>query len=319
MYLSISIVRMQLRYAGILWRDFVPVAHSFVELSREGENKVTIPFVAGKSKLSDEGIAKTLVVRNIDVLGPTPYIGGTVNVAVGLFASVANDYFDNLVGVLESFSDALGGKALSESLNLIEPLKDGAESLLGIGDLRPIVGVQNGFDSADETGLGALTTGFYAVVNVDESENFGDWLHFRDEQLMAEYKDGTVRPVEFDYVVFRIEATSDMPDYRRFPTLNRLKSKVLEAAVADPKLRSKAYREALAAFDLAVFEDADLVGAHRVQIREGIRAEVKQIVSLDAPAKIAEVIDGTVEKSIALSAKHGPSWDRALMKAKRIS
>ncbi|MFB9959028.1 hypothetical protein [Agromyces bracchium] len=293
----------------------------FVELSREGENKVTIPFVAGKSKLSDEGVEKTLVVRNVEILGPTPYIGGTVNVAIGLVASVANDYFDNLVGVLESFSDALGGKALSESLNMVEPLKEGAESLLGIGDLRPIVGVQNGFDAAEDGGIGVLKTGLYAVVNVDESENFGPWLPYQNDQLMAEYKDGKTRPVDFDYLVFRIEATGEMPDYRRFPTLNRLKSKVMEAAIADPKLRSKAYKDAIAAFDLAVLADADLVGAHRVQIRDGIRKEVRQIVGVDSSAQSVELDTkkGARSKSIAASAKFGPKWDRAVLMARRIT
>lgn len=100
-YIQISMARMQLKFDGFLFKEYYPVLHSFVELSRQGEDRVMVPFVAGPAHLAElASHAEQLIVnQSVPVLGPTPYLGGDVKLAAGLCAAQSQDYLDGLLGV----------------------------------------------------------------------------------------------------------------------------------------------------------------------------------------------------------------------------
>ncbi len=314
-YVKVTLARMQLRDSRFLNREYYPVVHSFVELSRQGADRVTVPFIAGPAQLSDlgKGEEQVILAKNVDLIGPTPYIGGNLNIAIGLCAAVAKDYLDNLLGVLGSISGVVGGTALTGVLSVIEPLKDGAESLLGMSaQVKLKVGVVNGFSptTARDTGGSAnaneyqLLDGYYALINVDENNGIGDWLYFEDGRLLAEYDTGERLPVHEDHLVFRISQYESMPDWSRIPGLNKIRTAVIDAAINEG-LNSKAYQEQFAAFKRNVVANADLVKADRVRIVQGLEDEASEFARGEAPVELhAEADPG---QTLAATAARGPS------------
>jgi hypothetical protein len=317
-YVKVSIARMQLKDARFLHKVYYPIVHSFVELSRQGADRVTIPYVAGPAQLSDlaKGSEEVVLAKNVDVCGPAPYIGGEINVAIGLCAAVAKDYLDNLLGVLGSLSGVVGGTALTSALNVIEPLKSSAESLLGRSDdVQLKVGLINTFSptgvaSADggNTNQGQLLDGFYALVNVDEAEAYGPRLHFEDGQLLRVDGDQR-RPITEDHLVFQISQYDAMPDWSRFPALAAVRLAVLKAAATEG-LEGDDYRKQFGAFKGAVLENADLVASDRVIIIRGLEEEAKAYAGGPQPSASRRGPASTtpsLAEGLAATAKRGPS------------
>lgn len=318
-YVKVTLARMQLRDSRFLNKEYYPLVHSFVELSRQGADRVTVPFVAGPAQLSDlgKGEEQVILAKNVDLIGPTPYIGGNLNVAIGLCAAVAKDYLDNLLGVLGSISGVVGGTALTSALNMIEPLKSGAESLLGMSkQVKLKVGLVNGF-SPTATGGGGVTVnsdehqlldGYYALVNIEESSGFGDWLHFTDGQLLVEYANGDRLPVKEDHLVFQISQYDSMPDWNRIPGLNEARLAVLDAAIKDG-LDSANYAERFAAFKSLVAGNADLVASDRLIILKGLESEASDYAQGKAPIELHGNLDAA--EALAATAARGPSVNDA--------
>jgi hypothetical protein len=314
-YIKVSIARMQLRDRRFLHKVYYPVVHSFVELSRQGADRVTVPFIAGPSQLADlaKGSEDVILTKNVDVCGPAPYIGGEVNVAIGLCAAVAKDYLDNLLGVLGSLSALVGGTALTSALNIIEPLKSGAESLLGrSADVQLKVGLIDTFsprsgspDYNSDPEPGLLLDGFYALVNVDEAQGLGPRLHFEDGQLVV--KNGDVpASVSPDHLVFRIAQYEKMPDWSRFPKLAQARLDVLRAAALGG-LEGDEYRKQFGSFKAVVIENVDLVASDRVIIIRGLEEEAKAYGGSPGPTTAS--VD--LAAGLAATAKRGPSVDEA--------
>ena len=311
-YVEVKLSRMHLRYDGFLNKEYYPLAHSFVELAREGSDRVIVPCVAQPKQLSTaagEGNEDLIVVQNIPLMGPTPYIGGAVSVAIGLCAAERRDYLDDLLGVLGSLSGIVGGTALTGALNVIAPLKEGAESLLRLSDKVQLrLGVINGFSpttggrSGDES---ALLDGYYAVIGVDERENNGPLLQFRNNQLLVEYKDSGIRPVTQDHLVFEIIQHDVLADWSRIPGLYAARQKVHDAAI-NKGLDSDAYRHAFGAFKLAIVASADLTAADRVIIVDAMAKQAEQFanyppVDLHGPADPATVLAEMAALGLSLS------------------
>ena len=323
-YVQFRLRRMRLRYAGFLHKEFYPVVHSFVEVSRKGANRVTVPYVAGPGQLSelDKGEEQVILTQNVDLIGPTPYIGGTVNLAVGLCAAQAKDYLSNLVGVMGSLSDVLGTNPLTSVLAIVEPLKGAAESFLGLdGQVQLKIGTTNGFaeprgDARDNAGdntnsdESVLVDGLYALVAVPEKDGWGPWFQWAGGELRVQFNNGKVTPVEHDYLVFEITQSPEMPDWSRLPDLNK-KAETVQTVAAKDGLDADSYREAFAALKVAVIESADLIDSDRVRIIRGTEKQAK-----DLSDRLGEPPDGLGlrgEKATALgrAVDAGPSIEMA--------
>jgi hypothetical protein len=319
-YIQVRLRRMRLQYAGFLHKEFYPVVHSFIDLSRKGANRVTLPYVAGPGQLAelDKGEEQVIISQNVDLIGPTPYIGGTVNVAVGLCAAQAKDYLGNLVGVLGSLSTVLGTNPLTSVLTIVEPLKGAAESFLGLdGQVQIKIGRSNGFAEPKKSRRAAstdgdesvLTDGLYALVNVPEKDGWGPHLHWADGELRIAFNDGTVRPVENDYLVFEITQSPEMPDWNRLPDLNKKAENVLTVAAKDG-IESDGYHEAFAALKVAVIESADLIDSDRVRIIRGTQKQAKDLAE-GVPARRGLGVRGRRGTALARAVTAGPSIEEA--------
>jgi hypothetical protein len=313
-YVSVTLARMMLKHSGVLWKEFYPVVHSFIELSREDANEVIIPFVSSSAmpQLTENG--GRVIQQNIDLLKSTPYIGGNLNVGVGLFAAQSADYLKNLLDVLGSFSKVVGGTTISGALNVVEPLKDGVESLLGIsGKINFKLGSINGFKPSESSppisnpDEHRLIDGYYAAINVAEGTYSAHDLSFQDGVLRHPDSDGTLAEVAEEYLVYRISQSMEMPNWARIPGLFDARNDVLNAAINEGK-ESEKYRREVAAFKTAVTRNVDLVRSDRVRIIIGMERDVDEIMS-GAPIELHEDQDPDVV--LASMVAKGPSIEEA--------
>lgn len=289
-YVRISVARMQLTYDRVLYKDYYPVVHSFVELSREGAGNPVVPFVVGPANLAElsQSHENQILIQNVPILSETPYIGSDVKLALALCATQSNDYLKNLLDILGSMSKIVGGVSLTTAMTVIEPLKSGAESLLGLNEKVTMkIGLINTFKQATSdlmtnSAEDALLDGYYALVNIRESENFGNWLHFHDGQLLVECAGQKYLPVTADHIVFQISQTPKMESWSRIAGLNDAKLKVFNAGLATGA-ESADYKEAVIAFKQLVVANADLVQADRIAIIRGLDKMVSDILNGRAP------------------------------------
>jgi hypothetical protein len=312
-YVSLSVARMRLKYGGVLWKDFYPMVHSFVELAREGANEVTVPFVSS-SLFEDQRDTGRIIAQNFDLLRPTPYIGGNLNVAVGLFAAEERDYLKNLVDVLGSLSGLIGGTTISGALNILNPLKSGAEALLGMSDgLQMKIGIVNSFrPDAAPLRPGAfdehqLVDGLYALVNVAEKENYGPWLSFENGVLTVEYKGGRHQEVDQDYLVLRIAQSDEMTEWARIPGLYEARKSIL-ATVINDGMENDSYRKAWASFKSSLVQNADLLKTDRARIILSLQAEAESYAAKPPVGIHGEADEDTVLQNML---KNGPAVEEA--------
>jgi len=328
-YVQVRMKLMRLQYDGFVTKRFYPVVHSFVDMSRKGAGRLTVPYVAGPGQLAelDTGQQQVIVSKNVDLIGPTPYIGGTVNVALGLCAAEAKDYLDNLVGVMGSISSVIGTNPLTAVLPMIEPLKGAAEAFLGLdGQVQLKLGVTNGFAEAPASAPAPdqaapapapapnldgsnLFDGIYAVVGVDENQGWGPWLHWENGQLRVEMSGVGVQPVTLDHIVFELTQASEMPDWERMPDLNARAEAVMTIAARDG-VDASGYRDAFAALKIAVIESPDLIDSDRVRIVRGVEARAKQL-ALGTPAPDGALGLQGAGPALARAVRSGPSVEDA--------
>lgn len=292
-YVQITVKRMFLRDARNFWKEKSPVAHSFVSLQREGAGEVTIPFIVDAGKLGeiDPDAAQLIIVKNIDVMPPTPYIGESIEVGIGLCAAVSRDYLKNLLGVLGSLSAVVGSTPLTSALNIVPTLKDAAEQFLGIGDdVELRIGVVNGFNpnvGADADGsidMAALKTGVYALVAAPADSNIQKVLEYRDGELLYRASDAQLYRVEFDHLVFEISQSKERSAWGAFSDLLTQKKVVLDAASNGNLDENQAYKDAMAVFKKTVVGSADLTEVDRIRIWKGLEKLALQYAGDDGQA-----------------------------------
>lgn len=294
-YVQVRLRRMQLEYGRIAWADFEPIAGAFVELSRDGQDRVTTPFLAGREALP--GYQKTeehlILTQNVPVIPYTPYSGGDLRVAIGLSAAKSNDYLSNLLGVMSKLSTVVGGTAYEAAVGVADTLADAASSLLGVKkDVQLRVGAVNSFSQhqpadgePDQDDEATLLTGVYAIVNTNRRD-IGPALAWRQNELWLGRPGASsgADPVTADHLVFEVDMIESLSDYQRFPYVQKLRQQAFKAAVEHGR-DSDEYRAAILALRLRLIDSADLTVPDQVRIWKAVDSQAVAL-SDEAPVTI---------------------------------
>ena len=151
------------------------------------------------------------------------------------------------------------------------------------------VGAINGFSQPtggqanDPASLAWLRDGYFAIVNVPESSNYGPNLRFENNELRVRTTQG-VQPVFNDHLVFQISQQATMDDWTRIPNLAQAKDD-LRAKAVTVGTDDESFRQELIAFKLAVLSNVDIVEGQRAQLIAGVLAACKAAALGDAPVK----------------------------------
>ena len=233
-YVRVKIIQMFLGYQQIWTSRRMPVVHAFPHfLQSSGE--VELPVIIGPNKLKDVDGAHTdrVISLNQTVFGPVPYLGGSLDLLIALFAAETEDYADQFFALLGSINDVVPRAELSTAIGLLKPVNDGLKSLLDLNKLTIQVGVQDTFSNPDLGDVSnPLCSGYRALIAKDASDiKVKDlWLDKDGLHVMHNGKPGELLS-GCDYLVFQIEKL-DNRDWLELPSLCTSWKKVEDAVTA---------------------------------------------------------------------------------------
>ena len=190
----------------------------------------TVPFIVGPSMMEKFGqkIPQGMIFSNTRVAGLHPYQGGRLTLSIVLCRVKRQDYARGLLQMLESVASVIDfSTALTTYVKVAGVVLDGVETLFGLGDTEPLIGVRTEFDP--DAG-DPLRPSYFALIDKPESEIEPSRLWVRDNKLL--YGESLAEAIPFreaDYVLYSLVHTSKRTDEAILP-FYPLYEQVLQAA-----------------------------------------------------------------------------------------
>lgn len=190
-----------------------PVVHAAVRF-HHGNEIVTIPYIAEPGHLNNLGTSELgkVIQSNYPITPLFPFNQGLVEFQAGLFSMISGDPIAKFIKVMGRFSELLPVPELSSVVKLAEPVYQGIEELLDIGDRQLELVYQQAFTDANGGGSNILKSGYFAVILAEEHLFDSDELCVVNDCLRVSspgktkifIRDG--KPLTgYSYMLFRIE------------------------------------------------------------------------------------------------------------------
>ena len=190
-----------------------PVVHAAVRF-HHGNEIVTIPYIAEPGHLNNLGTSDLgkVIQFNYPITPLFPFNQGLVEFQAGLFSMISGDPIAKFIKVMGRFSELLPVPELSSVVKLAEPVYQGIEELLDIGDRQLELVYQQAFTDANGGGSNLLRAGYFAVIMAEEHQFNSDTLCVVNDSLQVGspgktemfLRDG--KPLTgYSYMLFRIE------------------------------------------------------------------------------------------------------------------
>ncbi|MFI7121864.1 hypothetical protein [Amycolatopsis sp. NPDC049868] len=267
-YLHVHLLAMRLPYERRWTSQYHCSLTSYARL--EHASGTPAEFLLTTSPASMRGITGDKLARvpigPTRLAGPVPNLGGALELEVGLFAIKEKELAEPYLDLLQSVGELAGISFVAPALNLIRPLKDGLNALIGTSDSMLEVGAVRTFTP--------VRTGVFAVLATTSTTLAQKRCLLTDDVLY--WSDGA--PVtNTAYVVLSIEASSARADWARLPEVGALYTALISAARED---RLPAVKKLLAQFERTVLLSPDLIDTDA----EAIVTEVNRKIARAMPA-----------------------------------
>lgn len=261
---------------------FYGAVHSFVAIPHRAGQRASFQVVTTPANL------KNVDAKNIDrviqldhrLVGPIPYRGGELEMEIGLFSIKAVDLAAPYLTLLESMGKLGGISFISAALPFAQPLATGVDLLLGAEDASVL-----------EIGVAASAwkpeLGYFAVIRA--SKGTIDATKLRVTPVDYRLVDADGNPVrDYPYLVFKVEASADRPDWFLIPELHepyqQLQAAVREDAVAEVK-------EFLSLFRRTALTCPDLLTADARRLVELVTEETNAVMTETPTSKPGEGLE----------------------------
>ena len=265
-YIRLYLAEMYLKKQVQFLVNWFPLVQSLVNFQM-GSELVDVPNVADASRVGAQKHGTGDVIARNYVMTPLiPFNSGVVQLSAALIGAQGDNILKDFISTLSEFSKLLAVPQFSAALSLAGPLTTGLQNLInGPGKLH--LGLNDTF-SVNSQG------GYYAAVRATEEEVDKSKLRVEDNHLRIVDGNDT-KPFDlFDYMLFRVEVTTDRNDW---DSLGRIQEPLGQArkAYADlnEELADANYRKAL----LAVREAPELTTADRIRVSLLIKEDYKKL------------------------------------------
>ena len=185
----------------------------------------------------------------------------------GLFSVAAKDSIGKFIQTIGRFAKLLPVPELSSVLSLAEPVYQGIEDLLDIGERRLELGYQQTFSDAVGGGSNFLRPGYFAVILAEENEINSNTLCIVNDNLQ-EGSPGTNKEfvykhrslLGYSYMLFRIEKRLQQ-DWESLKSIKELVAQAQDAVSSGEDHKVKQFL--LPAIQTAIYRSPDVAKADR--------------------------------------------------------
>ena len=225
------------------------------------------------------------IVVNQPLLGPIPY-RGELALDVALFSVSAADLAKPYLDLLTELTDSASVAFLGQVKPFVEPLKRGAEALLGDGDQAQL---QIGLSRTDTQ----LRIGNILVARVPRGTISAAGLKVHPENCGL--LDGHGNEVKgFPYLILGVEATTQRDDYPQIPDIKTGWEAVRQAAIAGKPVEE--VREPFRALRRAISFSPDLIRTDKQRIIGRFSQELSDAgYDLEGPVEAA-ALEGALQR-----------------------
>jgi hypothetical protein len=203
-------------------RTFYGAVHSFTRLPQRSTNTAEFNVVTTPSELKnvDAGGIDRVIQINQRLLGPVPYVGGDLEIEIGLFSVAASNLAAPYLTLLESLSKTAGVSFISSAIPLAGPILEGVKLLTGSDrDVRLEIGLsitdpepRQGYCIAMRAPKDAVKL---AELRLDPS----------DFRLLG--TDGRALR-DYPYMVIEVSSVPQRPDWFKIPELAKAYGRIQE-------------------------------------------------------------------------------------------
>jgi hypothetical protein len=266
-YVSVTLRRLRIADSRVGFSRFYGAVQFYGRLSHLSGNPAEFASMTSAGKLSDvpKKDRANFTILNQRLLGPVPYIGGDLEIEIGLFTIKAQDLLMPYLELLADLSTAAGVAYFSVAAPFVAAIKKGAAALT-----RP-----EG-SSALEIGLAAtfdpVAAGTYFVARIDSDDY--DTTKFNvdsNSSLLDDKGQHVAKP----YLIFEVTQSDVRHDVYQIPAIGAAYEKLRLAVLEEKSLTQiRSYQEH---FRRVVLTDPDVLKGHDEEIIRWADDEVKRV------------------------------------------
>ncbi len=210
-YFQVRINELFLKDKRTWYKEFAPMVFVVSQYTYDGKEE-TVPFVVGPQIMEKFGksLPNDMIFLNTRVAGLHPYRGGQITLSIILYEYKVGDYSEKILRTLENTANIFSfATAFNTYIKIASVLFEGVESLLGLQDVNPLIGlrIQMDEDSAD------LKSGYFALINKPEGSINENQLWVKNNQLLYGNSLVEAKPYrDADYTLYSILHDEDRGD-----------------------------------------------------------------------------------------------------------
>ena len=245
------------------FQTFYGTVHSYTSLPHRSGGNAEFNVVTTPSALKnvDASGLDRVIQLNQRLVGPVPYVGGDLELEVGLFSIAASNLAAPYLDLLESLSKTAGVSFVSAALPFAEPILQGMKLLTGS---TKDVALEIGFS----TTLQEPRLGYLAVIRAPKTAISADGLSVDPGDFRLRYKGAPL--ATYPYVVVEVSARPNRPDWHQIPELAEAYKRVQEEYRAG---RDAGTQEALGLFRRIALTCNDLLDTDARTLVDKVNAQ----------------------------------------------
>ncbi|TWH49162.1 hypothetical protein [Sporomusa sp. KB1] len=279
-YFRLRLAEMFLKDDRKLFRNYVPVVSSSVQLQFGSNAAQELPYIAGPLTLDlDQASLGKGVQLNYSLTNLVPYHGGNVAISAALLAYVAKDYFQEFLNISNSIATLLTTGQLSTTLKVVASAVSGMQDLFDAGDKEIHLVFHNEYSGTDSLGGVSLQNGYFAVIAADAAKFETEKLFVKDSQLQFGDDSQSAKPLTgYDYMLFLIEAALYRDDFRYFDDYSSLMDTAIEKGMTNKTDGDTILKTVM----LAVFKSDDLTYVDKTRVATALKKEYEERISFQS-------------------------------------
>jgi hypothetical protein len=253
-YVSVMIRQLHVVHVRIGFNRFYGTVQSYARLPHMSGRPVEFTAMTTPAQLRDvqKKNLDRFVLSGQRLLGPVPFMGGDLELEIGLFSVKSQDMLKPYLDLLDELSKAAGVSVFSVAAPYIAPLKRGVELLTAAeGGATLEIGVTATFDT--------LREGTYFAARLDSASRDMSKFEVDDNCRLLDERGNPIK--DAPYIVFSIDQHSTRDDWFMIPSIASAYAK-LNDVVRSPRSSLKLVSSHQERFNGVVMDDPDILPDH---------------------------------------------------------